>query len=263
MASRLNKVLGLILALAIAQIVLPGCGDHRASLKTKPGKYAGNHKKKRRTFSGKLKPGEFIWPVAGVINSPYGQRWGRPHDGIDIGGESGDPVVASASGEVVFSGKLGGYGNLIVIKHDNGLFTAYGHNKKNLVQEGDRVRQGKRIARLGRTGRATGDHLHFEIRDKEGTFDPQSILPSNKYARGRDEEKGPAKRAVALAPPEEKKEISVAERELDRLEPLPSEKPPAPAEVTMAPAEAGPTQAAAPAEPEVPEDKMMELLSDI
>ena len=257
MASPLKKIFWLVLGLLLALVVLPGCGDHRPAFKSKPGKIASKQKKKRRQFTGKLKPGEFIWPVTGQINSPYGMRWGRPHDGIDIEGDSGDPVVAAASGEVVFSGRLGGYGNLIVIKHENGLFTAYGHNKKNLVKEGDRVRQGKQIARMGRTGSATGDHLHFEIRDKEGTFDPQSILPSNRYAKGRDVGEAREKKEIAMATPEERSEIPVAEKGPDRLEALPAATTPA-REVSLAPVEAQ-----APPEPEVPEDKMMELLSDI
>lgn len=127
--------------------------------------------------------GIFAWPLNAPVSSPYGVRDGRFHDGIDIDGESGDDIAASAAGKVVFSGQLGGYGNLIVIKHSNGFFTAYGHNKKNLVKKGKEVDQGQVIAQVGSTGHATGAHLHFEIRDPKGTYDPLAILPKQSYSR--------------------------------------------------------------------------------
>ncbi|MFO1463685.1 MAG: M23 family metallopeptidase [bacterium] len=182
MASSRRKLLTLTLLCLVA---LPRCGDFRAIFNGKPGKPVAQAKKKKNKHpSGYAKGkanGYFIWPVEGPVNSPYGERNGRPHDGIDIGGDEGDPVVAAAGGEVVYEGKLGGYGNLIVVKHDNGYFTAYGHNEKNLVDNGDRVKQGQRIAKLGSTGNASGDHLHFEIRDENGTYDPIDFLPERRY----------------------------------------------------------------------------------
>ncbi len=163
---------------------LTNCGDFRAVFNGKPGQVAKkkSHKKKDPQLARKVGKSYFIWPLNGPVNSGYGMRHGRMHDGIDIDGEEGDPIAASAAGEVVYSGKLGGYGNLIVVKHNNGLFTAYAHNKKNLVDKGKRVKQGQVIGKVGSTGHATGDHLHFEIRDDAGTHDPLDFLPEHRYS---------------------------------------------------------------------------------
>lgn len=123
------------------------------------------------------------WPLTAPISSLYGKRWGRFHDGIDIDGEAGDKIRAAAPGQVVYSGRLGSYGKLIVVKHPNGLFTAYAHNKKNLVKKGKKVKQGQVIAVVGNSGRATGSHLHFEVRDKKGTYNPLDLLPQHRYTK--------------------------------------------------------------------------------
>lgn len=167
----------------LAVFAVSGCAGSRASQKSKGNSpYAKGKKREHRRYSGKIEKGMFIWPSDGPVNSGFGMRWGRPHDGIDIGGDEGDPVLASGEGEVVFSDRLGGYGNLIVVKHRNGLFSAYGHNKKNLVSVGAKVKQGQRIAKMGRTGHATGEHVHFEIRDQQSSYDPMQFLPKDRYA---------------------------------------------------------------------------------
>lgn len=102
-------------------------------------------------------------PDAKVI-SAYGRRGGRQHSGTDLKTKANDDIYAAFDGEVVFSGPYHGYGNLIRIKHANGLETYYSHNSKNLVKIGDRVKAGRVIALTGRTGRATTEHLHFETR---------------------------------------------------------------------------------------------------
>lgn len=102
-------------------------------------------------------------PGAKVISS-YGSRGGRGHSGTDIKTKANDNILATFDGEVVFSGPYSGYGNLIRIKHANGLETYYSHNSKNFVKVGDRVKAGDVIALTGRTGRATTEHLHFETR---------------------------------------------------------------------------------------------------
>ena len=130
-----------------------------------------------RTKPGK--PGKFIWPVeGGVVTSKFGSRWGKNHSGIDIGAPKGTPVYASAAGKVVFVGEKSGYGLLIIISHSNGSsFTIYAHNSKNLVKENSEVKQGEKIALVGQTGRATGPHLHFEIRIESKAVDPLEYLP--------------------------------------------------------------------------------------
>ena len=105
----------------------------------------------------------WCYPLPGAkVISPYGGR--RHHSGTDIKTKANDQILAAFDGEVVFSGKFYGYGNLIRIKHPNGLETYYSHNSKNLVKVGDHVKAGQVIALTGRTGRATTEHLHFEIR---------------------------------------------------------------------------------------------------
>ena len=125
-------------------------------------------------------PKRFIWPVkTGRLSSRFGMRGGRPHEGIDIAAAAGTPVLAAAAGEVIYSGSgVRGYGNLIIVRHQSKLVTVYAHNRRNLVKRGVRVEQGKTIAEVGKTGRATGDHLHFEIRQGEHPLDPLRHLPA-------------------------------------------------------------------------------------
>ena len=105
----------------------------------------------------------WAYPLPGAkVISPFGGD--RHHSGTDIKTKPNDPILAAFDGEVVFSAKYGGYGNLIRIKHPCGLETYYSHNSKNLVKVGDYVRAGQVIALTGRTGRASTEHLHFETR---------------------------------------------------------------------------------------------------
>ena len=108
----------------------------------------------------------FIWPVHGVLTSGFGWRWGRMHAGIDLAVAVGTPVVAAAAGTVIVAGWLGGYGNLVVIDHGNGIATAYGHNTSVTVGVGQSVAQGQLISYSGSTGHSTGPHVHFEVRDQ-------------------------------------------------------------------------------------------------
>ena len=120
----------------------------------------------------------FIWPVRGQITSRFGMRDGRKHNGIDIAAPKGTAVVAAASGKVLYSDdKIRGYGNLIIIAHEGGLKTVYAHNQRNLVKVNEKVKQGQVIARVGSTGSARGDHLHFEIRKGTTAVNPDSYLP--------------------------------------------------------------------------------------
>ena len=122
----------------------------------------------------------FLWPIAGEVTSEYGPRRGSFHDGIDISAPRGTEILAVASGEVVFSGALHGYGNIIILQHQNGYATVYAHNEKNLVDEGRWVRQGQVVARVGDTGRANGPHLHFEVRKDNLARNPLMYLPADR-----------------------------------------------------------------------------------
>jgi len=117
-----------------------------------------------------------VWPVNGPVTSGFGWRWGRMHEGIDIAVPNGTPVVSAASGTVIIAGWMGGYGNLVVVDHGNGLSTAYGHNTSIAVGVGQSVAQGQLLAYSGNTGRSTGPHVHFEVRVNGGAVDPFGYL---------------------------------------------------------------------------------------
>jgi murein DD-endopeptidase MepM/ murein hydrolase activator NlpD len=122
--------------------------------------------------------GRAILPVQTVrILSEYGMRGGRMHFGIDFGGAPGSPIFAVLPGRVIFSGVQRGYGNVVIIEHENGVLTIYGHNESNLVTVGDTVTQGQWIARIGNTGNATAYHVHFEYRVNGKARNPRDILP--------------------------------------------------------------------------------------
>ncbi len=113
---------------------------------------------------------KFIWPIKGEITSAFGKRVNpinnksRFHCGLDIGADIGTPVTASADGESIFSGWKKGYGRVVVLKHADGYITIYAHNKMNILNTGDKIKQGEILALSGISGAVTGPHLHFEIR---------------------------------------------------------------------------------------------------
>jgi lipoprotein NlpD len=117
------------------------------------------------------------WPARGALVDRF-MAGDATKQGIDIGGTAGEPVLAASDGVVVYSGSgLVGYGELIIIKHSDEWLSAYGHNRKRLVQEGQRVKAGQQIAEMGSTG-ANRDGLHFEIRRNGKPVDPQQYLPA-------------------------------------------------------------------------------------
>jgi murein DD-endopeptidase MepM/ murein hydrolase activator NlpD len=123
------------------------------------------------------KKGFFVWPLKGDITSRYGIRNNQKHDGIDIAAPKGSTIHAAASGKVMFSGwGPTGYGKMVIIKHNKKWVTVYAHNSKNLVRKNHRVKKGEKIALVGATGRATGPHLHFELRDNRDPVNPLSYL---------------------------------------------------------------------------------------
>jgi murein DD-endopeptidase MepM/ murein hydrolase activator NlpD len=128
------------------------------------------------TGTGQPSAAGFIWPCDGVVVSGYGMRWGRLHEGIDIGCGYGAPNRAAAAGTVIYAGWLGGYGNLVVIDHGNGLSTAYAHATSILVSVGQVVAQGETVSLVGSTGNSSGPHLHFEVRVNGVAVDPLLYL---------------------------------------------------------------------------------------
>ncbi len=121
--------------------------------------------------------GRLIWPVLGAIHSGYGPRGSSFHDGIDISAEEGMPIKAVDNGEVIYSDELRGYGKMVIIRHSSGIVSVYAHNQNNLVRASQTVTQGEVIANVGSTGRVTGPHLHFEIRQNNLAQDPLRYLP--------------------------------------------------------------------------------------
>jgi lipoprotein NlpD len=133
-----------------------------------------------RAGSGTLDPaahGEpLAWPLRGVLVSSFGMRDREQHEGIDLAAPEGTPVLAASAGKVLFAGEQRGYGKLVLLGHEGGLVTIYAHNADNLVEVGQPVTRGQRIARVGRSGNATGPHLHFEVRVGTRPRDPLGFL---------------------------------------------------------------------------------------
>jgi lipoprotein NlpD len=123
------------------------------------------------------------WPIRDqmTITSKFGVRKNGKHDGIDLSAKQGTKILAAANGTVLFSGYgPTGYGLTVLIKHTENIFTVYSHNDKNLVKKGRKVKRGDAVATVGKTGRATGDHLHFEVRVNRIAYDPLAYLPKRK-----------------------------------------------------------------------------------
>jgi lipoprotein NlpD len=126
------------------------------------------------------------WPIVGRLTSQFGPRGGSFHDGIDISAPKGTAINAVADGEVIFSSALRGYGNIVILRHRNGLVTVYAHNHRNLVAEGEWVRRGRVIAEVGQTGRTSGPHLHFEVRKDNQARNPLRYLPEDTQTASRN-----------------------------------------------------------------------------
>ena len=127
----------------------------------------------------------FLWPLSGVLTSRFGPRGRSHHDGIDIGAPTGTPVRAALAGRVLYSDRLRGYGNLIIVAHGQSYASVYAHNRENHVHAGDVVRQGDILAVVGETGQTSGPNLHFEIRKDNVARNPLYYLPARRGARTR------------------------------------------------------------------------------
>ena len=129
-----------------------------------------------------LAKNEWCYPLSkGKIISPFGGRDGRAHQGTDIKTHAKDSIRAAFDGIVTMSQPYSGYGNCIILRHSNGMETLYSHNHKNMVKVGDYVRAGQVIALTGRTGKATTEHLHFEVRVDGHSFDSSLVFDHSNY----------------------------------------------------------------------------------
>ena len=119
----------------------------------------------------------YAWPLSGYVTSEYGQRWGKLHAGIDIAAPVGTPILAAKAGEILYTGRYGGYGNLVAVDHGDGAVTLYAHQSRIAAAEGQQVNQGDVIGYVGSTGNSTGPHLHFEVRRDGRPANPRGFLP--------------------------------------------------------------------------------------
>lgn len=159
-------------AIRVASIP-PDTRPTKRSPEPKPQRKSAPQKPGATTAKGKL-----AWPVKGTLTSKYGKRKGRMHEGIDIGAKTGTPIHAADGGKVMFSGwGPTGYGRMLIIKHTDHMTTLYAHTSKNLVAKNSHVSKGQLIGRVGATGRATGPHLHFEVRNDAAPKNPLHYLP--------------------------------------------------------------------------------------
>jgi murein DD-endopeptidase MepM/ murein hydrolase activator NlpD len=124
----------------------------------------------------------FQWPVRGQISSRFGARYMRGrgkhfHEGIDIAARKGTPVKSARSGHVVYAtNKISGYGNMVIVQHADAFSTVYAHLTKMTVKKGQFVTRGQVVGTVGRTGRSTGHHLHFEVRNSRRPIDPLPVM---------------------------------------------------------------------------------------
>lgn len=142
-----------------------------------PGVRGGRSEPAERSVARYDGPLRFTWPVKGRLTSRFGLRGNRPHEGIDLGAPYGTPIHAAESGRVIHSGRFGAYGKVVILKHAGAYRSVYAHAQRLFVEKGDFVERGQKIAEVGATGRATGPHLHFEIRRGEVAHDPLVYLP--------------------------------------------------------------------------------------
>lgn len=165
------------------EIFLPGARPEEPEPAKKPAKSSQSSKPSgKNESSGSSGGGSFRWPVAGKITSPFGWRK-HPitrrndfHGALDIKAPHGSPIRASRAGTVVYAGWQSGYGKTVVVDHGGGLSTLYAHCSSTLVKKGQSVSTSTVIARIGATGRATGPHVHFEIRSNNRAVNPLSRL---------------------------------------------------------------------------------------
>jgi len=120
--------------------------------------------------------GSLQWPLRGVLYARFGRKGKNPHDGIDLSAPAGTPVKTAGEGTVLFAGPQQGYGLLVIVEHPRGLVSVYAHNRDLRVRTGQAIREGQVIATVGESGKTSGPHLHFEVRQDGEPVDPLPLL---------------------------------------------------------------------------------------
>lgn len=142
-----------------------------------PATYSDSHAEGGAPLAYNLATAHFTWPVSGRVSSRFGHRSGRFHEGVDIVARRGTPVIAARSGHVIYaSNRIRGYGNLVIIRHSDSFSTVYAHLNKIGVKKGQFLSRGQILGSVGKTGHATGYHLHFEVRNNRQPVDPLFYL---------------------------------------------------------------------------------------
>ena len=171
-----------MILIPVVCLLIVGCAEQRPAqvVAANPSTYSPLQIKPEDSRVGKklqlanARP-NWMWPAKGNVLRRFSGA--TTQKGIDIAGMEGTPIYAAADGVVAYSGNsLKGYGNLIIIKHKKNFLTAYAHNRKNMVKEGEKVVMGQRIAEMGRSG-TDKVKLHFEVRQDGKPIDPQGVLP--------------------------------------------------------------------------------------
>lgn len=145
---------------------------------TPPARQVANVEKPRPQKAVKVGKanGPLSWPLRGVLYARFGRKGKEAHDGIDLAAPAGTPVTTAAAGTALYAGEQKGYGLIVIVQHDDGLITLYAHNRDVRVKTGQKVRVGQVVATVGDSGKTTGPHLHFEVRNAGVPVDPLEYL---------------------------------------------------------------------------------------
>jgi len=172
-----SKQAALAAARAAHKATLADVSAHREELEGDLSDMSAQIAEQLGGYVGPIQPGAagFIWPVSGSVVSPFGMRWGRMHEGVDIAAPSGTAIRAAKAGTIVLASWYGGYGQYTCIDHGGGLSTCYAHQSR-FARTSGHVAQGEIIGYVGCTGHCFGDHLHFEVRIGGSPTDPMAYL---------------------------------------------------------------------------------------
>lgn len=172
---KVGQVLVVPRAAASGSATKPASGSKTTVATTTP-KGPAARPKPLRDREATASKGQLEWPLRGVLYARFGKKGNERHDGIDLAAPRGTPVRAAAPGIVLFAGQQPGYGHIVLIEHANGLITLYAHNATLTVKTGDVIKPRQQVATVGESGRTSGPHLHFEVRQEGFAVDPLLFL---------------------------------------------------------------------------------------